>query len=90
MVVKRQQETFEPMTMGHIRSHGCRDLLLIAREAGQAGGGSEPKRCPLSGKARRAGGLVLTLRRRWRPKFAVMHNPARTAMMCSVEPGQGK
>jgi hypothetical protein len=21
-------ETFEPVTMGHIRSHGCRDLLV--------------------------------------------------------------
>jgi hypothetical protein len=28
MVVKRQHETFEPVTMGHIRSHGCRDLLV--------------------------------------------------------------
>jgi hypothetical protein len=28
MIVKRQQETFEPVTMGHIRSHGCRDLLV--------------------------------------------------------------
>jgi hypothetical protein len=28
MVVKRQQETFEPVTMEHIRSHGCRDLLV--------------------------------------------------------------
>ena len=28
MVVKRQQETFAPVTMGHIRSHGCRDLLV--------------------------------------------------------------
>jgi FAD dependent oxidoreductase len=28
MVVKRQQETFEPVTMGHIRSLGCRDLLV--------------------------------------------------------------
>jgi hypothetical protein len=27
MGVKRQQETFEPVTMGDIRSHGCRDLL---------------------------------------------------------------
>ena len=23
MVVKRQQETFAPVTLGHIRSHGC-------------------------------------------------------------------
>jgi hypothetical protein len=23
-----KQETFEPVTMGHIRSHGCRDLLV--------------------------------------------------------------
>jgi hypothetical protein len=28
MVVKRQQETFAPVTLGHIRSHGCRDLLV--------------------------------------------------------------
>jgi hypothetical protein len=28
MVVRRKSETFEPVTMGHIRSHGCRDLLV--------------------------------------------------------------
>ena len=28
MVVKRQQETFAPVTLRHIRSHGCRDLLV--------------------------------------------------------------
>jgi hypothetical protein len=28
MVIKRQQEAFEPVTMGHIRSPGCRDLLV--------------------------------------------------------------
>jgi hypothetical protein len=28
MVVKRKQETFAPVTLGHIRSHGCRDLLV--------------------------------------------------------------
>ena len=28
MVVKRQQETFAPVTLGHIRSHGCRGLLV--------------------------------------------------------------
>ena len=28
MAVKRQQETFELVTLGHIRSHGCRDLLV--------------------------------------------------------------
>jgi hypothetical protein len=28
MVVKRRQETFAPVTLGHIRSHGCRDLLV--------------------------------------------------------------
>ena len=28
MVVKRQRETFVPVTLGHIRSHGCRDLLV--------------------------------------------------------------
>jgi hypothetical protein len=24
----RHRETFEPVTIGHIRSHGCRDLLV--------------------------------------------------------------
>jgi len=24
----RSVETFEPVTLGHIRSHGCRDLLV--------------------------------------------------------------
>src|SRR5436190_24322387 len=24
----RKAETFEPVTLGHIRSHGCRDLLI--------------------------------------------------------------
>jgi hypothetical protein len=24
----RKRETLEPVTMGHIRSHGCRDLLV--------------------------------------------------------------
>jgi hypothetical protein len=28
MVDKRQWETFKPVTMGHIRSHGCCDLLV--------------------------------------------------------------
>ena len=28
MVVKGKQETFAPVTLGHIRSHGCRDLLV--------------------------------------------------------------
>jgi hypothetical protein len=28
MVVKGKQETFAPVTMEHIRSHGCRDLLV--------------------------------------------------------------
>ena len=28
MVVNRQQETFAPVTLGHIRSHGCRDLFV--------------------------------------------------------------
>jgi hypothetical protein len=27
-MVPRKSETFEPVTMGHIRSHGCRDLLV--------------------------------------------------------------
>jgi len=24
----RKAETFEPVSMGHVRSHGCRDLLV--------------------------------------------------------------
>ena len=28
MVIQQQQETFDPVTLGHIRSHGCRDLLV--------------------------------------------------------------
>ena len=24
----RKRETFEPVTLGHIRGHGCRDLLV--------------------------------------------------------------
>ncbi len=27
-MIPRRRETFEPVTMGHIRSHGCRDLLV--------------------------------------------------------------
>jgi hypothetical protein len=27
MSLRRKTETFEPVTVGHIRSHGCRDLL---------------------------------------------------------------
>jgi len=27
---RRKAETFEPVTMGHIRGHGCRDLLVYA------------------------------------------------------------
>ena len=27
-MVPRKSETFEPVTLGHIRSHGCRDLLV--------------------------------------------------------------
>jgi hypothetical protein len=27
-MVRRKAETFEPVTMGHIRGHGCRDLLV--------------------------------------------------------------
>jgi hypothetical protein len=27
-MVHRKSETFEPVTMGHIRSHGCQDLLV--------------------------------------------------------------
>ena len=27
-MVPRKTETFEPVTLGHIRSHGCRDLLV--------------------------------------------------------------
>jgi hypothetical protein len=28
MVISRLQETFAPVTLGHIRAHGCRDLLV--------------------------------------------------------------
>jgi|GEM_PF-4911137 hypothetical protein len=28
MVFKGKQETFAPVTLGHIRSHGCRDPLV--------------------------------------------------------------
>jgi hypothetical protein len=28
MVAKRRQESFAQVTLGHIRSHGCRDLLV--------------------------------------------------------------
>jgi hypothetical protein len=27
-MVRRKTETFEPVTMGNIRGHGCRDLLV--------------------------------------------------------------
>jgi hypothetical protein len=27
-MVPRKSETFAPVTLGHIRSHGCRDLLV--------------------------------------------------------------
>jgi hypothetical protein len=27
-VAGQKRETFEPVTLGHIRSHGCRDLLV--------------------------------------------------------------
>src|SRR5438067_12212402 len=27
-MTSRQRETFPPVTLGHIRSHGCRDLLV--------------------------------------------------------------
>ena len=27
-MVVRKVEKFEPVTLGHIRSHGCRDLLI--------------------------------------------------------------
>jgi hypothetical protein len=28
MSLRRKTETFEPVTLGNIRSHGCRDLLV--------------------------------------------------------------
>jgi hypothetical protein len=34
MVVKEKQETFAPVTLGHIRSHGCRDLLVYSSSGG--------------------------------------------------------
>jgi len=27
-MARRKAETFEPVTMGHIRGHGCHDLLV--------------------------------------------------------------
>jgi hypothetical protein len=27
-MIPRKREIFEPVTLGHIRSHGCRDLLI--------------------------------------------------------------
>jgi hypothetical protein len=27
----RNRETFEPVTLGHIRGHGCRDILILLR-----------------------------------------------------------
>jgi hypothetical protein len=30
----RKAETFPPVTMGHMRGHGCRDLLVYAVRAG--------------------------------------------------------
>ena len=29
-VTPRHHETFEPVTLGHIRGHGCRDLLVYS------------------------------------------------------------
>jgi hypothetical protein len=31
MSLRCKTETFEPVTMGHLRSHGCRDLLIYCR-----------------------------------------------------------
>jgi hypothetical protein len=30
----RHHETFEPVTLGHIRGHGCRDLLVYCESVG--------------------------------------------------------
>jgi hypothetical protein len=57
----------------------------------QAGHMTAPDQCCINVKK------LLSIRRRphmtqsghWAAKFAVMHNTAETAMMCSVEPGQG-
>ena len=35
-MVIRKQETFPPVTMGHIRGHGCRDLQIRIRIGQQA------------------------------------------------------
>jgi hypothetical protein len=32
-MVRRKAETFEPVTMGHIRGHGCRDLQMQLNNA---------------------------------------------------------
>jgi hypothetical protein len=32
-MIPRQRETFEPVTLGHIRGHGCRDLLVYCDSA---------------------------------------------------------
>ena len=33
-MVRRKAEAFEPVTMGHIRGHGCRDLLIYCNSGG--------------------------------------------------------
>jgi hypothetical protein len=30
-LVSQRAEAFPPLTLGHIRSHGCRDLLVYCR-----------------------------------------------------------
>jgi hypothetical protein len=38
----REVETFPPVTMGHIRGHGCRDLLVWRRRRGMIGAHVRP------------------------------------------------
>ena len=33
-MIIRKRETFPPVTMGHIRGHGCRDLLVYCGSGG--------------------------------------------------------
>jgi hypothetical protein len=36
-MVRRKAETLEPVTMGHTRGHGCRDLLWQVYASGTYG-----------------------------------------------------
>ena len=47
-MVRRKAEAFEPVTMGHIRGHGCRDLLVYCNSG----------RCHHSATMRQARGFM--------------------------------